>query len=552
MIPGKQYTPEVLLRIGWRRKWYILVPFVVIACATAVVSPLPAQPVSIRDITCSWCHSKFPEDYVQPTVTSRLEDRLSSINQQILSRTRLEQIVREFDLYAEERRDSIMEDVIEQMRTRDINVEINAGAMDRRESTAPTFRISYTGTDARTTMRVTERLASLFIEENLRDREALAEGTNQFLDAQLQDARMRLIDQEKRLEEYRRKHAGELPSQLQTNIQAIQNLQLQIQTLNQSISQDRDRRLMLDRLVVDGETLASMAAPPPASVLAQSDSAAASIPAAQQLDIARLQLRALELRLKPVHPDIVRLKRAVADLEKKAEKEALERPVSPESEPVGPVGLTPLELARRARVADMKAEQEALDRRIVAKEAEEKRLRATLATYQTRISAVPARETDLVELTRDYETLKEVYTNLLANSENAKAASNLERRQIGEQFKVLDPARMPEKPISPNRIRINSMGAVAGLGLGLGLVLLLEYRDRTMRTEEDVVGALALPVLALVPQMIGRAERQHAVRRRRMLGAAVAAFVVVAGTAAVVAWRLRLVERWMAALQRWV
>ena len=124
-------------------------------------------------------------------------------------------------------------------------------ADDQRPATggrsAPTFRISYTGSDARTVMRVTERLASLFIEESLRDRAALAEGTNQFLEAQLLDARNRLIEQEKRLEATGEKHAGELPSQLSANMQAIQNLQLQLQTLAQSTSQDRDRLLMLDR-----------------------------------------------------------------------------------------------------------------------------------------------------------------------------------------------------------------------------------------------------------------------------------------------------------------
>jgi uncharacterized protein involved in exopolysaccharide biosynthesis len=250
MIPGRRYTPEVVLRILWRRRWVIVLPFVFIAGATAAVShSLPNRYRS--ETTILVVPQRIPADYVQPTISVRLEDRLASINQQILSRTRLEQIVREYDLYAQERTSMIMEDVIERMRSRDINIQLSS---DRRQNSSPAFSISYTGGEARTVMRVTERLASLFIEENLRDRTALAEGTNQFLEAQLSDARTRLIEQEKRLEAYRQRHAGELPSQLSTNMQAIQNLQLQIQSITQSICQDRDRSLMLDRQLAEASS----------------------------------------------------------------------------------------------------------------------------------------------------------------------------------------------------------------------------------------------------------------------------------------------------------
>ena len=142
---------------------------------------------------------------------------------------------------------------------------------------------------------------------------------------------------------------------------------------------------------------------------------------------------------------------------------------------------------------------------------------------QTRIAAIPARETELVELTRDYETLRQIYTSLLTKNEQARASASVERQQIGEQFRLLEPARLPERPISPNRPQIYTMGALGGLALGLGLVLLLEYRDRTLRTEADLVGAFALPVLALVPTMGVRAAQAAPVpaeQRRRLAWAA--------------------------------
>jgi hypothetical protein len=168
-----------------------------------------------------------------------------------------------------------------------------------------------------------------------------------------------------------------------------------------------------------------------------------------------------------------------------------------------------------------------------------------LAGYQANVADVPVRETELVELTRDYETLRQIYTGLLTKTENARAAADLERRQIGEQFKVLDPAYLPERPISPNRPQINAAGALGGLAVGLGLMLLLEYRDRSLRTEDDVLDALALPVLALVPRMMSVAERKRYQRRRQVMRLAVGAtvlLIVIGG--ALIAWRLGLVDRW--------
>jgi uncharacterized protein involved in exopolysaccharide biosynthesis len=229
------------------------------------------------------------------------------------------------------------------------------------------------------------------------------------------------------------------------------------------------------------------------------------------------------------------MKRVISRLEQKAEAEALEQPLSPS---VASVQASPQELQRQARLRDLTAERDALPRRIAAKEAQEVKLRDSLVTYQARIAAVPARETELVELTRDYETLRQIYTGLLTKNESARASANLVERQLGEQFRLLEPARLPERPISPNRPQIYTMGALGGLALGLGLALLLDYRDRTLRTEADLIGAFALPVLALVPTMAGAVERQ---KRRRTVKVAVAASLFAVSVSLVVAWRLGLV-----------
>jgi len=513
MLPGKSFTPEDILLILRRRYWLLLVPFAVIGAASAVWAR--TFPNWYRSETLILVvPQRVPENYVKSTVTTRIEDRLNSISQQILSRTRLERVIQDFDLYREERRTGIMEDIVERMR-RDIGVQVVQG---------DAFRVNYVGRDPRTVMKVTERLASLFIEENLKDRELLADGTTVFIEAQLEDARRRLIEQEKKLEAYRRRHSGELPSQLDSNLQAIQNTQMQVQSLVESLNRDRDQRLVLQRQLADAEAAASAEpATPPAGAGESGDLGGT---AARQLEIARAQLKVAETRLKPEHPDIGMLKRRIRDLEQAAEVEALAKPVTE--------GPSRAELARQQRLAGLRREIEQLDRQIGQKTAEEKRLRSASASYQTRVDAAPTRETELVELTRDYTSIQGMYSSLLQKKEDSKLSASLERRQIGEQFKLLDPARMPERPFKPNRQLFYLSGMAAGLAIGLGIVGLLEYRDRSFRNDQDLTRLLSLPVLAVVPVMQSDAERRQAFRRH--VAGSVALGSTVAACLAVVAY----------------
>lgn len=501
MLPGKTYKPEDVLHILRRRIWLLLVPFAVVAALTAVVArKLPDRYRSEALILV--VPQRIPESYVKSTVTARIDDRLQSMMQQILSRTRLEQIIQEFNLYAEERKDgAIMEDVVARMRLKDIKAEPIQG---------DAFRVSYTGQNPRTVMKVTDRMASLFIEESLRDRELLAEGTNQFLESQLEDARRRLMAHEKKLETYRKQFAGQLPSQLDSNLQAIQNTQMQIQSTVESMNRDREKRLVIERQL--GE--ASIPLPVSTALPTTAEGAAAGT-AAQQLAIANAGLTAMQRRLKPDHPDIQAAKRTIRDLEKKAETEALEAPLSSD----GPARVvSPAEAFRQRRVTDLKAELAQLDRQIASQQREEARLRGLAGSYQQRIEVAPTRESEMTELMRDYTTLQTSYTNLLGKKEESQISANLERRQSGEQFKLVDPARLPEKPISPNRPLINLFGIVCGLGLGVALIALLEYRDASFKTDDEVTSVLSLPVLAVVPLMRSDVERRKVSRRNIVVG----------------------------------
>ena len=504
MLPGKVYAPEDIVNILRRRVWFLLVPFAVVAAATSVISrKLPDLYRS--DTLILVVPQRVPENYVKPTVTSRIEDRLQSISQQILSRTRLERIIQDFNLYPSERKTGIMEDIVEQMR-KDIDVQVVKG---------DAFRVSYIGREPRTVMKVTDRLSSLFIEENLRDREVLAEGTDQFLEAQLEDARRRLAEHEKKLEVYRKQYSGQLPSQLEANLAVIQGTSSQLQQLNESLNRDRDRRLVVERQLNDLTAAANAPVPTdPGDTTGQT--------AAQQLAQANASLAAMQLKLKPEHPDIRRARRVIAELEKKAEQEALEAPLTPEA---APRRATPTEIARANKIGDMRAELEQLDRQIAFKQNEDKRMRALVGSYQQRVEAAPTRESEMAELTRDYATLQTMYQNLLAKKEESKIAANLERRQIGEQFKLLDPARMPEKPFSPNRQMINMFGLFGGLVIGVAFIALLEYRDGSFRTDDEIAAVLKVNVLAVVPLMRSEAERRRLLRRQIAIGCGLSATV---------------------------
>ncbi len=484
MLPGKTYGIEDILRIAWDRKWLISLPAVVIAAAAVMFTrTLPDQYRS--ETTILIVPQRVPESYVRATVTSQIEDRLPSLRQQILSRDRLERTIVDFNLYPEERATVPMEALVGRMRSA-INVNIVRG---------DAFSVSYISTEPRSAMLVAERLASQFIEENVREREALAEGTNAFLETQLVEARERLEDHEQKLAEYRRRYSGELPSQLDSNLQILNNLNLRTQNLGNDIERDRDRRLVLERSVLD---LREIAPAPAAVTRAAVPVATAASSVEERLAAARAALTDLRTRLTSEHPDIAAARRLVADLEKQAAIAAGAAPPAPGVEVVAPPP-SAASIARERRLEELLAERDNLDRQIARKQEEEARLRTEIASYQARVEATPTRESELIALTRDYETLQNIYTSLLSKREDSAVAANLERRQIGEQFKVLDPARVPQTPFSPNRLQLNLMGLLAGLGFGLGLAGLLEFRDATLKTEDDVRRCLALPVLAAIP-----------------------------------------------------
>jgi polysaccharide chain length determinant protein (PEP-CTERM system associated) len=525
VLPDKKYSISEAVQILKRGKWLIVLPCAIGLVAGVMVSSRLAK-LYRSETLIMVVPQGIPSSYVTPTVTATVEDRLPTISDQILSRSRLERIIFDFDLYQRERAQQPMEDVVQRMRG-DIEVLL--------EKNQASFRVSYLSHSPTVAQKVTERLASLYIDENMRDREKMADSTNKFLESQLEDAKRRLLEHERKLEEYRKRFSGQLPSQLEGNLRAIQNAQLRLQTLSESMNRARERRNLVERELADLQVVQVAPVPtaPPGS-----PEAAVPLSASQELDVAQKRLEAYRLRYTADHPDIRSLERVIAELKvKAAEERAAQANAASQAEEAVAL-LTPQEALRQKRIRDLQADLVTIDRQLAANEAEESRVQAAITEYQGKVDVVPTRESELVELTRDYGTLQATYSGLLTKYEDSKLAANLERRQIGEQFKVLDAASLPERPANQNvRLGVVAGAALGGLVLGLLIVGLLEFRDSSFKREEEVVRVLTLPVLAVVPLMASDQERRS--RWRRKLALNLAGVAVLVGCAAVlVYWRL--------------
>jgi uncharacterized protein involved in exopolysaccharide biosynthesis len=297
-----------------------------------------------------------------------------------------------------------------------------------------------------------------------------------------------------------------------------------LQTLGEDLNRDRERRLLLERQVTDLIETPVEAKPvdPAKPEMAQTLD--------DELRLAQQALLAVELKLKPEHPDVKKQRRAVDELEKRVAAQKLEGTLT--SRPTAAITIDP---AKRRRLIEARADLDNLDRQIQAKLSEQGRLQGMVGMYQGRIEASPVRESELAALTRDYETQQQTYRGLLQKKEESQISANLEKRQIGEQFKVLDPARMPEKPTSPDRPRLYLIAALIAIAAGFGLAALAEFFDKTLRTEADVRAALNLMVLATVPKMRDAAAGKWRFRRAATVGGAA---VTVLAIGAAVAWRL--------------
>jgi len=476
------------IEIADRRRWWVVLPIALISLAVFFGSLwLPRSYVSEATVMIE--PQKVPSNYVQPTISEDVTDRLQAIRQEILSRARLRKIIAEFGLYNSASGKIPGDDVVELMR-RDISVDVVTNQLNTdRSKNVAAFKISYSGSNPGLVQKVTRNLASLFIEENMKDREQESEGTTDFLEDQMEKLRQSLQEQEKRIQTFKSAHAGELPEQQVPSLQMLGQMQSILQANSDAITRAQQQRSYMAS-VLESMKMINTPQSMKSSLQLQYDSKTADLLAAEQ-------------KYKPKHPDVLRLKAELAALKEKIESDKSNNP--------GGGGNS------QGTPDQIQVEIAGLDKEILKRTARQSQIEGEIQKLQVHMSALPRVEQELAELSRDYDTSRTSYQALLAKRNNSSVAAEMERRAEGEQFRILDPASYPVKPTKPNLLQINVVGLLFGIFAGCGLAMLAEMSDSTLHSERDLTHSTSAPVLASLPYVLDPQEKRKTTKRRWLI-----------------------------------
>jgi polysaccharide biosynthesis transport protein len=434
-------------------RWPFILGASVILCA-AFLTGVHFVPDTYEATTTILAHPRrVPEKYVATTVPEDPSDRLSLLQQETLSSTRLLEVIQKFGLYPKLVQRSGRDAAIMQMRK-----QIKIQTAHATSSGPSSFTLTFKGDNAKTAAAVANELANSFIVKNLSNREQQVEGTTSFISDELQRARADLDTQEAQLRVFRMAHLGEMPEQMSANMQAIGQLQSQYESVSDKLAQLASERLLIENTPESDPALRVSSASSPAVILRT------------QLTQEQSHLTDLLTHVTSAHPDVIASRGKIEELKKQ---------LSALHSSNGQSG----DRAVNTRLQVLDADRAHLL-------AEQSTIKARLNSYQAKVDAVPLRQEQLSGLTRDYETARDQYRSLLEKYYSARMASELESRQDAERFEVLDPATPPEHPSEPNRPLLWALSALASLAGGFIIAYAREYIDSSVKTEGDLLKLL--------------------------------------------------------------
>jgi polysaccharide chain length determinant protein (PEP-CTERM system associated) len=478
-----------------RQKGLIVSVFVVVALLAvylATVLPNVYQSNALILVT----PQRVPTSFVASTVTIDLSERMQSITQEIMSRTQLEKIVQEFNLY---QKLVALEDRINVLR-KSIKIE------SRRNNV---FQLSFEFEDPEKARQVTSRLGSLLIEQNLNAREQQAQGTKSFINAETERLRKELEEQEAVVNKYKAAHGYELPDQLDTNLRSLEQLRRGLEANNQRMAALQERKGLLQKQTVEADL------PKTDTLTAPLTNTALAVPQSVQLEMKKKELDSLVQRYSNKHPDVIRAKKEIQALENDSSEPIPGQPNSTKSSTISPVKRVLL-----TQITDIDSEMKALHM-------QSEGMRSQISVLQARVDTTPVRALELSKISRGYDITLRKYQDLLAKSLESELSENMEKKQKSEQFQILDPANFPVKPARPNRLMIILMGLGAGLAGGIGLAIFWDNLDSSFRRAEEISAYVNVPLLAILPALVTRGS---VLEQRRAQGLLVLASI---GTLAV-------------------
>ena len=495
-------SPADYFQIIKNRKWALILPVLIIfIIAVSVALLLP--PVYKSTSTILIEEQEIPADFVITTVTSYAEQRIQSINQRIMSTTKLLDIIKRFNLYADKKDSWTTEEMIEQMRE-DVAMEpISTEVVDRRTGRPSVatiaFTLSYEGKDSPATVqRVANVITSLFLQENLQVRERQTSETSRFLASEMDKVKTDLAGIEAAVAKFKEEHINELPELLQVNMQSLNNIEQNIERMNEQLRSLKERESSLH------------------SQISGLTSDAVNLDK-RRLDELKLQIVYLRSRFSDEYPDVAKTKAEITELEKRLKKSETSKNTKDDSED------NPVYITLASQLAGINADIKSVNRQIMG-------MKDKQEDYIKRIEATPRVEEQFKSLAAKQMNTRSKYEDLMRKLMEARVAQGLEKEQKGERFTLIDPARLPEKPFKPNRLAIILIGFVLGIGAGIGTAALMEFSDQSAKTPEALALSTSFPVLGSIPEIVTEKDLNR-IKKKRIVTAAVILICIIAGIA---------------------
>jgi polysaccharide chain length determinant protein (PEP-CTERM system associated) len=474
---------DYYINLIFKHRWLVIIPFclaMILGIYLAFALPRTYQASTLILIK----PQQVPQDYVQSAIAAaNIESRIRSISAKILSQANLQKIIDQFNLYSNpEQKDMFIEDKIADLRSL---IVIQLQETDKRQRESDAFYISFQWPDPLKVAAVANSLAAIFINEDLKEREAGAVDTTQFLDEQLRAMRERLKEYETQVMGYRKRYMGELPEQLESNLRILDTLQKQLSEREERLRDEKNRLTSVEiEIRTQKEALAGGA-------IVSEKGEALTLPQLKN------QLYTLQSTYTDKHPDVIRLKAKIADMEAKLKSGQLDSPGETNTD----AAMSEEQLLSSKMLGEQIRRQREIKTEIMDLGEDIRKLKNEIWLYQQRIERTPKREEELMALNRDYQNIRQSYSSLLNRKLEADVAVNMEKKQKGEQFSILQSAQVPLSPVFPNLKILFILAVIGAFSVGFGLIFMLDYFDTSLKDPGEFESDLGVSVLATIPKI---------------------------------------------------